>query len=217
MAALFDDVAVRHEQYDACVAYSRQTVRDHEARSAAHERVHRLAYLRLRPRIHAARGLVEDEHGRVAKKHACDRQQLSLSDGESGSVARKHRVVALRHRTDEVVHLRHLRRAYDVVPRSVRFAVSYVFRDRSSEQPCVLEHHAELRAQSAARQFRSGHSVEKYLSAVYFVKPHEQIDERGLARAGGAYYGYLLSGSRVETYIVHEDVIGRIAEADVPE
>lgn len=87
MAALFDDVSVRHEQYDVCVAYSRQTVRDHEARPAAHERVHRFAYLRLRPRIHAARGLVEDEHGRVAQEHACDRKQLPLTDGQGRSVA----------------------------------------------------------------------------------------------------------------------------------
>lgn len=60
--ALFDDVALFHKEDAVRVADGRKAVRDDEARSAAHQLLHRLADLRLRARIDGGRRLVKDKN-----------------------------------------------------------------------------------------------------------------------------------------------------------
>ena len=55
---------------------------------------------------------------------------------------------------------------HDLFAGCVRLSVGYVFGDRSSEQPCVLQDHAEIVAQAMARQFGRGDPVDSDAPAV---------------------------------------------------
>ena len=98
-----------------------------------------------------------------------------------------HRVVALGEGAHEPVDVCRLRRREDLALRSRRrVAVGDVVADGPAEQPRVLQHHADLRAQLGARHRRDVEAVERDHAAVELVEPHDQVDERGLARAGRA-------------------------------
>lgn len=217
MIALLDDIAVFHKQYVVRVPYRGQSVRDDETRASAHQPGHGLAYLRLGTRIDAGRRLVEYEYGRVAQEYARYRNELPLPYGQVASVVGQHRIVHLRHRPDEVVHLCRLRRCDDFFARSVRLAVGYVFGYRAAEQPGILQNHTEVMPQALARKRRGRYAVYGYSSAVNFVEAHEQVYERGFAGAGGADHSYLLSGLRREAYVLHQNFIGEVSETDVLE
>ena len=53
MRALLDNVAMVHDQDQVGINDRRQTVRDHKARTPAHERVHGAADGKLGARVHA--------------------------------------------------------------------------------------------------------------------------------------------------------------------
>lgn len=58
------------------------------------------------------------------------------------------------------------RRPHDLFAGCVRLSVGYIFGDRSSEQPRVLQDHAEIVTQAMARQFGRGDPVDGDAPAV---------------------------------------------------
>ena len=68
----------------------------------------------------------------------------------------------------------------------VQLAVADVVADGAVEQPRVLQHHAEHRAQVVAREVAD--IVAAYLDGarLHVVEAHEQLDHGGLAGARGA-------------------------------
>ena len=213
MGALLDDGAGAHVQDQIGVHDGAQAMRDHKAGAPVHERLHRLHDVALRARIHARRRLIQNEDRRVTQNHACDGEQLTLALADGLGIVFDMRVVALRHRADEVVHMRHLGRANDFLASGIGAAIGDVLGDRPVEQPCILQHHAKVRAQVRASHRMGVHTVELDRAPADFVKTHKQIDERGLAGAGGTHDGDLLPGFHMERHIAHKRLFRIVSKA----
>ena len=75
----------------------------------------------------------------------------------------------------------------------IQAAVADVVPDGAVEQPGILEHHADLAADRVAGQIGDIDAVQQDAAAVELIEVHEQLDDGGLARAGGAYDGNTLA------------------------
>ena len=102
---LLDDVALFHKQNGVRVPDGGQAVGNDEAGAPPHEPLHGLADLHLGAGVYAGGGLVQDQDGRVAQEHPGDGEQLPLAGGQVAGLVVQHRVIAVGHGADEVVHL----------------------------------------------------------------------------------------------------------------
>ena len=103
-------------------------------------------------------------------------------------------------RVDEAVDVGDLGGLEDLGVGGVGVAVAEVLPDRVSEQPGVLEHHAELRPQLPAGDGRDVVPVEGDPASVELVEPQQQVDQRRLAGPGRSDDGHRLArlGGEVE-------------------
>ena len=88
---------------------------------------------------------------------------------------------------------------------------------RSLKEPGVLQNHAEETVYILPAHIGDGYAVDRYAAAVDLKEPHEKIDHCGLARAGRADDGDLLSGEHLGGKVLDDDLlrVTRIAEPDV--
>ena len=80
------------------------------------------------------------------------------------------------------------------------------------EEPRVLEHHPERRAQLVARHLAAVDAVDADVPAVDLVEPHQQVHERRLAGTGRPDDRHRLAGLHDEVQVVDERGIGEVAE-----
>ena len=97
----------------------------------------------------------------------------------------------------------------------VRLAVGNVLPHRTGAQPGVLQHHAVAAAQRGAGHIPDIGAGHLDAAAVYIIEPHQQIDEGGLAAAGGAYDGDALAGLHIQREPFDERSVGQIAEGNI--
>ena len=69
------------------------------------------------------------------------------------------------------------------------FSVSNVIKDRTMEQPGVLQDHGIRASQRTTLNLANITSVHIYGAIIHIVEPHQQIDDRCLASAGGSDNG----------------------------
>ena len=77
-------------------------------------------------------------------------------------------------------------RALDLLAGRAGLAVGDVLRQRAVEQDRLLLHDRDLRAQAGLRHAGDVVAVDRDAPAIHVVQPLDQLDERGLARAGEA-------------------------------
>ena len=154
---------------------------------------------------------------RVGQERAGDGEQLLLALRDVGGVVVDHGVVALGQGADEVVHAGGARGGADLVLGRALAPVGDVLADGAAEQPRVLQHHAEQAAQVAARHVLRVHAVHDDAPAVDLVEAQQQVDQRGLAGAGGPDDGHGLAGLHVQGEVLDERRVGQVAERDVLE
>ena len=82
MGALFDDVAIFHNEDKVGVADCRKTVSDDEARFVPHEIIHGLLNENFGTRIDGARGLIQDEHRGTSEHGAITALYTVLVEGD---------------------------------------------------------------------------------------------------------------------------------------
>ena len=215
MAALLDDVAVLHDQDGVGVADRGQAVSDDEARAALAQRVHRLLDQQLRAGVHAAGGLIEDEHGRVGHEGPRDREQLALAGGDVRGVLLQNRVVALRQGLDDVVDEARPRGGLDLLITGPGPPVADVLADRAGEQPRVLQDHAGAATHVVARHGGDVAPVDEDASAVELVEAHEQVDQGGLARPRGPHDRDRVAGVDPQRQVPDELDLRAVGEAHV--
>ena len=121
----------------------RQTVRDGDRRSSAHNHLQRLADQQLRLGVDARRCLVENQHRRVERERTGKRQQLLLPDRQRGAALGHRRVQALRQPIDKCVGVDGRDGAPHAVIVDRPVAEPDVAGDRAREQVHVLQHQAE--------------------------------------------------------------------------
>ena len=110
-----------------------------------------------------------------------------------------------------------LRRGHDLVVGGVGAAVGDVGGDGSFEEPGVLEHHADAGAQFGAGQGGDVGAVEGDAAGCGFVEAQQQVDQGGLARAGGADDGDGLVRGDGEIQVLDQWLGRLVAEGDLLE
>ena len=215
MRALFDDVAVIHDEDVLRMADGGEPMGDDKARPPLHQPLHRRLDILLGARIDVARRLVENEHGRVGEHGAGDRDELLLPLGDVDGVIREHGIVPRGQFFDEGGDLCLAADALHLLPRSVLAAVAHVFEHAAREQPGILQHHRKGTAQRGARHFGNVLPVDEDAPRLRIVKAHQKVDERRLARARVPHDRDELAALRMQREVVEDGLFGVITEADV--
>ena len=104
-------------------------------------------------------------------------------------------------------------RGDDLLPAGVRLAVGDVLGHGAGFQPGLLQYHAKVGPQRIPRQFVDGQAAHPDLPAVDLVKAHQQVDQRGLAAAGGAHQGDALAGLCLQAQVLEQRCLRRVAKA----
>ena len=215
MCAGFHDVAVAHDQYVVGVLDGGESVRDDEAGLVLHQLEHGGLYAALGLGIDVGGRLVQDQHVRLEQHGAGDGDELLLPLGDVAAVFGDHGVVALGQLLDKVVDVRHFGGVLHLFKGGFVTAVGDVFVDGASEQPGFLQHHRVGGAQVGAFDLLNLVVVDVDRAPLLVVKAHQQVDDRGLARAGGADNGRDRAGRGAERQVVQDDLAGFIAEGNV--
>ena len=125
----------------------------------------------------------------------------------------------MRQRADKFIKPADAADALKVGVRDALHVVYQVLPNRTLEEPGVLQNHGEHIVHRLAPQLGYRRAVYLYAAAVYLEKAHQQVDHRGLARAGRADDGHLLAGADLGGEVLDDYLVRRvrIAEADVLE
>ena len=138
MGAALDDAAMV-ENHDAIGVHDRaQTVGDHEGGAALHQGVHAVLHQLFRAGVDGGSCLVQNHDGRIGHGRTGNGDQLPLTLGQTGAVAREHGVVAIGQAGDEVVGVCQLRRVDALFVSGIQLAVANVVHHRAGEQVGVL-------------------------------------------------------------------------------
>ena len=185
---------------------------DDKAGAAFHQTIHSGLDTLFGAGIHAAGSLVQNQDAVVCQNGTGDGEQLLLSLTDVGGVLVQLHLVAAGQGADKVVGVGSLCGGDHLFIGGVQPTVTDVLHDGALEQPCVLQHHAKALAQSAAVKVPHIVAVQGDGTGVHIVEAHQQLDHGGLARAGGAYDGYLLAGLHRAAEIVDDGLVGSVAE-----
>jgi len=116
------------------------------------------------------------------------------------------------------VHSRDLRGAQDFFVGGVVAAQGNVLLDGATDQPDLLQHHAQFAAQVGGVDLAHIHAVHQDRTRVGFVQPQNQLGHRGLARAHLAHNGHLFTGRDAERDFVQRRFGGTgVGKRDIPE
>ena len=85
-----------------------QTVGNHDGGAALHDALHGLHDQGFRLHINGARGLIQDEHGRIFEKGASEGNPLAFSAREAHAPLANTRVIPFRERRDKRMRIGHL-------------------------------------------------------------------------------------------------------------
>ena len=169
----------------------------------------------FRAGIDGGGGLVQDEHGRQAQHHPGDAQQLLLALGDGAAVLADDRVIALGQPLDEAVGVGGLGGLHHLLQGGLGPAIGDVLPDGAPLQPGVLQHHAVAAAQAVAGDVPDVRALHLDGAAVHVVKAHEQVDNRGLAAAGGAHQGHPLAGLHLQVEVLKQGLLRPVGEGHV--
>ncbi len=162
--------------------------------------------------VERAEGLVEQQHARLHRQRAGERDALALAAGELrrkavGQPVELHQVQQFMHLVRDLL----LRRA--LAARLHAHAEGHVVEHRHvAEQRVVLEHEADLAV--AHVRARGVLAVEQHLAGVGLFQPGDDAQQRGLAAARGTEQGDQFAGGEIERDVV-ERVEGAEALVDV--
>ena len=212
MSALLDDIAVLHDQDQVRRADRRETMRDHERRTALHKVIHGPLDALLRARVDRARRLIENEHAPVRQDRARNREKADV-----GRVFVDHEIVAAGQGGNEVVRAARARRSLHLFVGRVELAIADVLANRAAEQPRVLQHHPEHRADVRAREVARIDAADTDSASVDVVEAHEQLHHGRLAGARRTHDGDRLALGDLRREVVDDRLVGRVPEAHMVE
>ena len=215
MVALFDDIAVAHDQNEVGAANGRQTVGDDEAGTAFHEGIHGLLDLDLSTGIDAGGGLIENEDLGVGQDGTGNGQQLLLTLRDVGAFLVEDGVITLGQSADEVVGTGSTGSGINRFVGCLRAAITDIFTDGTAEQPGILQNHAKDRTQIAALEVADVITIDLDGTALYIIEAHEQLDDGGLACTCGTDDGDGTAGFGGGTQVMDDDLVGIIAKSDI--
>ncbi len=171
--------------------------------------------LRLHPGVDGGRGVVQDEHGRVADQGAGQGDALALAAGEGESLFADDGVVPLREPFDELVGAGDASGCPDLFAGGARYPVGDVGAHRVGEQQALLEDVADPGAQGGEGESADVVAAHPYRAGRYVVEAGQQGRGGGLPGAGRADQGEGLTGPDVQGEAVEERCGFSVPEGDV--
>ncbi len=160
---------------------------DHEAGAASQQLFQRLLDEALGARVHAGGGLVEDEDARVSQGGAGNGQQLALALAESGAAFAQHRLIFIGQALDEGIGVGQLGGLLHLFVAGLRAAEADVLHYGGAEQESILQYDADLLAQGFGGHVAHIMTVDFYRAASHIIETRDEIDDSGLASAGGTH------------------------------
>ena len=215
VVALLHDMAVLHHEDDVGLPDGGKAVCHDEAGAALHHPGKGCLDTHLGAGVDGGGGLVQNQHRGQTEHHAGDAEQLLLALADVAAVLGDDGVVALGQAADEAVGMGCLGRCHHLFEGGIRLAVGDVLPHGAGPEPGILQHHAVAAAQGGAGHVPDVGAGDFDGAAVDIIEPHEQVDEGGLAAAGGADDGDALAGLDVQRQTLDERAVGQIAEGDV--
>src|SRR5258708_40320378 len=117
-------------------------MRDHESRTSAHKVTQTLLDQRLRFRIEAGGGFIEDQDARIGQDGASDGNALFLSAGKLNAAFADDRVVLILEGLSKFVDACDLAGGENFLFPGVVLCKNHIFPDRSIEKKSLLQNHA---------------------------------------------------------------------------
>ena len=215
VGAALNNVAGFHHKDLIGVFDGGKAVRHNKAGAALHHAGKSFLDTHLGAGINGGCCFVQDQHRRQAEHHAGNAQQLLLALTDVAAVLGDDGIVALRQAADEAVCMGGFGCCHDLFKACIRLAVGNVFPHGTGPQPCILQHHAVAAAQGSAGHIPDVGAGHLDGTAVHIIEAHEQVDEGGLAAAGGADDGDALAGLDVQVQALDEGAVRQVAEGDI--
>ena len=119
-----------------------------------HEPLQRLLHRLFRLGVQCRCGLIQDKDARVLQEGARDRDALALPAAELDPALADARIVALRHRLDEVVGVRSQGSRLDLPLGRIQLAVDDIIAHGAAEERRLLRDDADLLAERAHLHLR---------------------------------------------------------------
>ena len=167
---------------------------DHDGRPPGHQFGQRLLNLALAFGVEGAGCLVQQQDRRILQHGPGDGNALTLAARQLDPARADLSVVALGKSQDEVVCPSVPGRSLDLLGALVRLTVGDVRPDAVVEQHDVLAHQGDLAADAGQVHVAQGLSVDRHAAGGRVVEARDQVQDRGLARAGGANQRDRLAG-----------------------
>ena len=204
MAAALDDTALLQYHDHVRVHNGGQTVGDDEHRAALHQLIHTPLDNGFGAGVDGGGSLVQNQAGRVGNRRTGDGDELALTLGEVGAVVGEQRVVTLRQTGDEIVRARQSGRLAALVVGGLQIAVADVVHHRAGEEVGLLQHDAQRAAQVRLANLVDVDAVVPHLTVRDVVEAVDEVGDGGLACAGGAHEGHLLTRLGVYRHVVED-------------
>ena len=186
-------------------------------RAAGHQDPERVADEQLGLRIDARGRLVQDEDARVEGQRPREREQLLLADGQVGA--------ALAHRAPVPSGSRSMNRAACTAS-AARFTASSLIPSSPSRMLLAMVPEKSWTSwrtrlkrprRSSSAHLADVHAVHEDPPARHVVEPHQQVDQRGLARPGRADHAHALARLHLERHVAQDELLAVVGEPDVVE
>ena len=188
---------------------------DDEAGLILHQRPHGLLNEGFGADVHVGGGFVQNQQVGGLQHGPGNGHQLLLPLGNVHAVLGQQGVVALGQPLDHAVDVGGLGRFDHLFPGCAGVPVGDIVVNRAVEQPCILQHHRKRAPQAGTGHMVDGLAVDDDRPGLGVIEAHEQVDQRGLARAGGADDGDHAARSGGQVHVPQNEPVRVVAEVQV--
>ena len=159
-----------------------------------HQGIHAFFDKLFRPGIDGAGGFIQNQHRRVGNCRSGNGKQLSLALGKIGAVAVKHGLITLGKPSDKGIRIGDAGCFLYFFIRCLQSAIADIIGNGPGKQVGILDYHGQGTAQILFADIPDIQAVVGDGAALDLIKTVDQVDNRRLSRACGAYKGYFLAG-----------------------
>ena len=220
VGALFDDAALVEDVDAVGIADGGEAVGDDDGAAVLHEGVEGFLNEAFCFRIDGSGGFVEEEDGGIFEEGAGDGEALFFSAGEFHAAFADVRVEAFGEVADEIGGAGGFEGGPEFFIGGVAFGEDEIFADAVIEEEGFLGDVAEGAAEGGFGDRVEFVAVDADGAFFVFVEAAEEIDDRGLAGAGGSDEGDGFSGGGLDVDFVEGGLVavgeGDLAEFHVP-
>ena len=133
--------------------------------------------------VHTAGRIVEDQDARVADEGARNRNALFLAAAQGYAPFTDFGPIAGGESFDKVVRTCRFRCHHNFFQRRIGATVGDIFGNRRIEEKGILQHRADLAAQTFELQPPHINAINPHRACVGVIETRDQIDDRALARS----------------------------------